>query len=546
MVSCYAQKHVYAPLRVHGYLFLDPVTALPSDPELLTIVNYNSQMLIYKATGWEELGTGTGGTGSGTVTSVNVSGGTTGLTFSGGPVTTSGTLTMAGTLDEANGGTGITTYTTGDIITAVGTTTLGKLSGVATGNALISGGIGAVPAWGKVGLTTHVSGTLPVANGGTGVTTSTGSGSIVMSNSPTITGSPSIQGYVPSSRTVNSKALTGDITITASDVGLGNVTNESKATMFTSPAFTGVPTVPTATLGTATTQAASTAFVANALAGYDPGDPANELSVDQLAAVQGATLPSATNVFTTMSNLTGYVPTSRTINGNALTGNISITATDVGLGNVTNESKATMFTNPTFTGTVTVPGYVPTSTTVNSKALTGNISITASDVGLGNVTNESKATMFTSPSLTGTPVAPTATAGTNTQQLSTTAFVQAALASLPQGVQILVTNEELTSGGESDYIFTITDQLNSWNLYKVEAKPAMIAGDHTMSVNVYRKRSGTEVAMTSAGASFTTDATINTSNDDLLDGDQLEFRWTFSGGSTAPTGLIVQLTFQKP
>ena len=50
----------------------------------------------------------TGG-GSGTVTSVNVSGGTTGLTTSGGPVTTSGTITLAGTLDVDNGGTGATT-----------------------------------------------------------------------------------------------------------------------------------------------------------------------------------------------------------------------------------------------------------------------------------------------------------------------------------------------------------------------------------------------------------------------------------------------------
>lgn len=46
---------------------------------------------------------------AGTVSSVNVSGGTTGLTFSGGPVTTSGTVTMAGTLAVANGGTGSTT-----------------------------------------------------------------------------------------------------------------------------------------------------------------------------------------------------------------------------------------------------------------------------------------------------------------------------------------------------------------------------------------------------------------------------------------------------
>lgn len=47
----------------------------------------------------------------GSVTSVDASGGTTGLTFSGGPVTVSGTLTLAGTLNVANGGTGATSLT---------------------------------------------------------------------------------------------------------------------------------------------------------------------------------------------------------------------------------------------------------------------------------------------------------------------------------------------------------------------------------------------------------------------------------------------------
>jgi hypothetical protein len=73
--------------------------------------------------------------------------------------------------------------------------------------------------------------------------------------------------------------------------------------------------------------------------------------------------------------------------------------------------------------TTTLSGYVPTSRTVNGYLLTGNISITAADVSLGNVTNESKATMFTSPTLTGTPLAPTAAAGTSTTQIATTAFV---------------------------------------------------------------------------------------------------------------------------
>jgi len=44
----------------------------------------------------------------GTVTSVSGSGGTTGLTFTGSPITTSGTLTLAGTLSAFNGGTGAT------------------------------------------------------------------------------------------------------------------------------------------------------------------------------------------------------------------------------------------------------------------------------------------------------------------------------------------------------------------------------------------------------------------------------------------------------
>lgn len=113
------------------------------------------------------------GVGSGSVSSVNASGGTTGFSFSGGPITTSGTLTMSGTLIAANGGTGQTSYAVGDLLYASTTSALSKLAGVATGNALISSGVNTAPAWGKVGLTTHVSGTLPIANGGTGSTSTT-------------------------------------------------------------------------------------------------------------------------------------------------------------------------------------------------------------------------------------------------------------------------------------------------------------------------------------------------------------------------------------
>jgi hypothetical protein len=47
--------------------------------------------------------------GTGTVTSVGLSGGTTGLTVTGSPITTTGTITLAGTVAVANGGTGGTT-----------------------------------------------------------------------------------------------------------------------------------------------------------------------------------------------------------------------------------------------------------------------------------------------------------------------------------------------------------------------------------------------------------------------------------------------------
>lgn len=89
-----------------------------------------------------------------------------------GSATTAGNIT--GTAAVANGGTGMTTYTLGDIVFASATNVLGKLASVSTGNVLLSGGVGAAPAYGKVTLTGHVSGILPVANGGTGVATLSG------------------------------------------------------------------------------------------------------------------------------------------------------------------------------------------------------------------------------------------------------------------------------------------------------------------------------------------------------------------------------------
>lgn len=91
----------------------------------------------------------------GTVTSVAVSGGTTGLTTSGGPISTSGTITLAGTLAVANGGTGQTSYTDGQL-----------LIGNTTGNTLTKTTLTA-----GTGITiTNGSGAITIAAGAAGVT----------------------------------------------------------------------------------------------------------------------------------------------------------------------------------------------------------------------------------------------------------------------------------------------------------------------------------------------------------------------------------------
>lgn len=93
--------------------------------------------------------------------------------------------TFPAVLPPTRGGTGLSTYTTGDILQASGTTTLAKLAAVATGNVFLSGGVATIGSWGKVGLTTHVSGILPAANGGTGVNNT---GTITNASNTTITG----------------------------------------------------------------------------------------------------------------------------------------------------------------------------------------------------------------------------------------------------------------------------------------------------------------------------------------------------------------------
>jgi hypothetical protein len=122
-----------------------------------------------------------------------------------------------------------------------------------------------------VSLTTQVTGTLPVANGGTGVTASTGTGNNVLSNSPTLVtpnlGTPSTlvgtnitgtaAGLTAGSVTTNAN-LTGMVTSVGNATSLGSFTSANLAGALTDETGSGAavfatsPTLVTPILGTPT------------------------------------------------------------------------------------------------------------------------------------------------------------------------------------------------------------------------------------------------------------------------------------------------------
>jgi hypothetical protein len=184
-----------------------------------------------------------------------------------------------------------------------------------------------------------------------------------------------------------------------------------------SPAFTGIPTAPTAAVGTATTQLATTAFVTNSPA--FSGTPTAPTASNTTANTQ-----IATTAFVTQSPIFTGTPTAPTA--------------PAGTANAMIASTAFVTNSPAFAGTPTAPtaadgtDTTQIATTEFVQNLRANIVLTGTPTAPYPVYGDSTSQIATtgwvqgeknSPAFTGIPTAPTASIAVSNTQIATTRFV---------------------------------------------------------------------------------------------------------------------------
>lgn len=113
-------------------------------------------------------------------------------------------------------------------------------------NVLVGNGVG-TSTWGQVGLSTGVSGILPVTSGGTGTGTSTGTGSVVLNSTPTTNNETATN--LTSTKLNNSSGLTntGGATTDTQTI-TGNATVGGTLGVAGVSTFTAVPVLPAGTI----------------------------------------------------------------------------------------------------------------------------------------------------------------------------------------------------------------------------------------------------------------------------------------------------------
>lgn len=264
-----------------------------------------------------------------------------------------GSLTLTTPLAATSGGTNQASYAVGDILYASTTTALSKLADIATGNVLISGGVATAPSYGKVGLTTHISGTLPVANGGTGQTSYI-DGELLIGNT---TGNTLTKTTLTAGSGVSITNGAGSISISATGLG-GTVT--SVAQSFTG----GIISVGGSPVTTSGTLALTVAGTSGGIPYFSSGTAwATSAALTQYGIVYGGgagAAPVATAAGTTGQVLTATTAGAPTWANPATSGTVTSVGWTGGIVSI-----ATATTTPAFTVAGTSGGipYFSSSTT---------------------------------------------------------------------------------------------------------------------------------------------------------------------------------------